>query len=424
MNPFKTLMAALVAAIFSWLAAPGANAQVFIVASCGTVPASQATLTAGRPGMLFIDTTGVLCTSAGGGGGGDATAANQALQITQETAINTVLGTVAASPTANTIADRLKVLNTTLGTPFQAGGSIGNTTFAATQSGAWNITNVTGTVSLPTGASTAAKQPALGTAGASSTDVLSVQGIASGTPLPVGGTLTGVTTVGTVTTLSQFGGQAITLGAGAVAAGTLRITQASDSPEVAVLGSTGDGPWSGSGNGTNNAILKTIATNSVATATNVAITDNPVNLGFQAIAAENAVVTATRKVQGVADLTGRQIMLPYANLEYQVQGTITSAMTGTTSTSLVAAPGAGLRNYITTIICSNAHATVGTDIILQDGSGGTTFGLVPAAATYGGAVVSLPMPLRQPTANTALFVANVTTGASTKCTAVGFKSAV
>jgi hypothetical protein len=44
------------------------------------------------------------------------------------------------------------------------------------------ITNVSGTVSLPTGASTAAKQPALGTAGAASTDVLTVQGIASMTP--------------------------------------------------------------------------------------------------------------------------------------------------------------------------------------------------------------------------------------------------
>ena len=38
---------------------------------------------------------------------------------------------------------------------------------------------------LPSGAATAAKQPALGTAGTSSTDVLSVQGIASGTALPV-----------------------------------------------------------------------------------------------------------------------------------------------------------------------------------------------------------------------------------------------
>lgn len=40
---------------------------------------------------------------------------------------------------------------------------------------------------LPTGAATAAKQPALGTAGTASTDVISVQGIASMTPLLVNG---------------------------------------------------------------------------------------------------------------------------------------------------------------------------------------------------------------------------------------------
>jgi len=38
---------------------------------------------------------------------------------------------------------------------------------------------------LPTGAATAAKQPALGTAGTPSTDVLTVQGSGSGTPVPV-----------------------------------------------------------------------------------------------------------------------------------------------------------------------------------------------------------------------------------------------
>lgn len=59
-------------------------------------------------------------------------------------------------------------------------------TIAATQSGAWNVTDVSGTVSLPTGAATAAKQPALGTAGTASSDVLSIQGIASMTPLQVG----------------------------------------------------------------------------------------------------------------------------------------------------------------------------------------------------------------------------------------------
>lgn len=43
---------------------------------------------------------------------------------------------------------------------------------------------------LPTGAATSAKQPALGTAGSASSDVITVQGIASGTAQPVSGTVT------------------------------------------------------------------------------------------------------------------------------------------------------------------------------------------------------------------------------------------
>ncbi len=54
---------------------------------------------------------------------------------------------------------------------------------------------------LPTGASTSAKQPALGTAGTASTDVITVQGIASGTVLPVSATLK--TTFGTATAFTK-----------------------------------------------------------------------------------------------------------------------------------------------------------------------------------------------------------------------------
>lgn len=43
---------------------------------------------------------------------------------------------------------------------------------------------------LPSGAATAAKQPALGTAGTPSADVISVQGVTNGTPQPVSGTVT------------------------------------------------------------------------------------------------------------------------------------------------------------------------------------------------------------------------------------------
>lgn len=73
-------------------------------------------------------------------------------------------------------------------------------TFAvqAAQSGTWNITNVSGTVSLPTGAATAAKQPALGTAGTASSDVITVQGIASMTALKVDGSAVTQPVSGTV----------------------------------------------------------------------------------------------------------------------------------------------------------------------------------------------------------------------------------
>ncbi len=75
----------------------------------------------------------------------------------------------------------------------------------AKQSGTWNITNVSGTVSLPTGAATAAKQPALGTAGTASADVITVQGKSGMTALDVNiasGTITG-TMSGTISNASD-----------------------------------------------------------------------------------------------------------------------------------------------------------------------------------------------------------------------------
>lgn len=92
-------------------------------------------------------------------------------------------------------------------------------TVAATQSGTWtvqpgNTANTTAwkvdgsavtqpisaaSLPLPSGASTSAKQPALGTAGTASADVLTVQGIASMTPLKTDGSGTTQPISGTVT---------------------------------------------------------------------------------------------------------------------------------------------------------------------------------------------------------------------------------
>lgn len=72
-------------------------------------------------------------------------------------------------------------------------------TVAATQSGTWNINNISGTISLPSGAATSAKQPALGTAGTPSADVITVQGAVSMTALKVDGSAVTQPVSGTVT---------------------------------------------------------------------------------------------------------------------------------------------------------------------------------------------------------------------------------
>lgn len=156
------------------------------------------------------------------------------------------------------------------------------------------------------------------------------------------------------------------------------------------------------------------------TASGASFTANPLPSGGRAQNAEATAVTNGQAVAAAFDLVGKQIVLPYSDPQNLTSGVITSAMTGTSSVSLLGAPAGSLRNYVTEILCYNTHATVSTDILIQDGSGGTTIGLIPAAAVYGGATVTLLSPLRQPTAATGLFVANVTTGASTKCWANGY----
>lgn len=71
---------------------------------------------------------------------------------------------------------------------------------------------------LPTGASTAAKQPALGTAGAASADVITIQGVASMTPLQVADNGGSLTVDGTVTVTDGAGALNVIVDSGAITA--------------------------------------------------------------------------------------------------------------------------------------------------------------------------------------------------------------
>lgn len=141
----KRLIATLfgVALSVALWASPG-QAQVYFVATCGTVPTSLATLTPGNPGMYFVDTTGKLCVSgSGGGGGGAVTLALGAVAPGAYSAGSFVSGsgvdgwdvtegstTDAASAAGGTgslsaklrlMTTQIGAINTTLGSPAQAG---------------------------------------------------------------------------------------------------------------------------------------------------------------------------------------------------------------------------------------------------------------------------------------------------------------
>jgi hypothetical protein len=130
---------------------------------------------------------------------------------------------------ANTLRTAAEIGNATGAADFNAGNASAQTlrvvvasnqaAIPASQSGTWTVqpgntanttawkvdgSGVTQPVSaaslpLPTGAATAAKQPALGTAGSASADVISVQGVASMTALKVDGSAVTQPVSGTVT---------------------------------------------------------------------------------------------------------------------------------------------------------------------------------------------------------------------------------
>jgi hypothetical protein len=122
---------------------------------------------------------------------------------------------------------------------------------AATQSGTWNVDNVYGTVSLPTGASTSAKQPALGTAGTASADIITVQGIAGATAVKVDGSASTQPISGSVTvtqaTASNLNAAVVGTGsAGTAATGVITVQGIASATPVIIKGDTATGTGSAS----------------------------------------------------------------------------------------------------------------------------------------------------------------------------------
>ncbi|MCC6775643.1 MAG: hypothetical protein IT537_03245 [Hyphomicrobiales bacterium] len=311
-----------------------------------------------------------------------------------------------------------------------------------------------------------------GTAGSANTNVLTVQGIASGTALPVslssvpshavtvasGGIASGAFASGSIAS-----GAMVDLGAIADAASSaggtgsvhakLRLMttqldnintniQGSIPAGSAIIGQTGIDQTTA---GTTNAVsLKYLNTTAVAansgnkdggTLRVVPATDSvavplwghgtsgasvPTGAQYGGGRAQNAEATAVSNGQLVGfatDLLGKQIVLPYANPENMLNGVPTAAITDTTSTQVLAAAGSGVRNYVTWCRVQNAHATVGTWVQILRGSTVIDSGWAgPNGGGYGG---RYPTPQKSG-ANEEINCQATTTGASFKCTCGGY----
>ncbi len=97
----------------------------------------------------------------------------------------------------------------------------------------------------------------------------------------------------------------------------------------------------------------------------------------------------------------------------------TAAMTGTTTTDVIAAQATGVRIFVGTVIVANQHATQGTAVELYDGATLKATVFVDAKKTE---AFTFSPPLRG-TAATAFRAKNVTTGSSVIVSATGYKGA-
>lgn len=117
------------------------------------------------------------------------------------------------------------------------------------------------------------------------------------------------------------------------------------------------------------------------------------------------------------DANGGQIIKPFASGSKDWRyAAAAGGIVNTAAVAIKAAAGAGVRNALTAIQISNAHASVATEVTVSDGATVIWRNHLAAGTRMD---VEFPTPLLG-TANTALNVACVTTGAAVYVNAQGY----
>lgn len=122
------------------------------------------------------------------------------------------------------------------------------------------------------------------------------------------------------------------------------------------------------------------------------------------------------------DGTFWQATQPVNQVEKTGTSGYTAAITGVAATDVIIAPGVGLFTYVTQILVTNSHATVGTLVTIQT-EDGTGLYAGYAAPAGGGFSVSFTVPIKMPVANKKLQAICGTTGANVYVSASGYIAA-
>ena len=148
-----------------------------------------------------------------------------------------------------------------------------------------------------------------------------------------------------------------------------------------------------------------------------ATTGAPVLMGGEARTTDGTPVASGDAARVTLDTLGKVVTLQGATHDRQANGT--ANFTTNTAADIIAAAGAGVRIAVTSILVTNAHATVSTKVTIRDG---TTAKIVGYALAAGGGftLAAGGRPLFISTANTAVTAICGTTGADVDVSISGY----
>jgi hypothetical protein len=258
-------------------------------------------------------------------------------------------------------------------------------------------------------------------------------GFALDTPLPAGTNIIGALSANQSTNVAQLAGTTTDTNSGNKSAGTLRVVLATDQPQLTnkllvtpdansavnvaqingVATTMGNGV---SGTGVQRVTIASDSTGQIIALGNVASgasdSGNPIKAGAHAKSSDITAVTTDQRVDLIASLLGKLLVLPYAlpGATWSFAAASGGLVT-TTGVTAKAAAGAGIRNYVTGATVQNSNGSTSTDVQIRDGASGTVLARLWAQSGGGGASVKFDPPLRG-TANTLVEIAEGTATAT------------